>query len=125
MKTSYEPKPKKHLKVAKFELASYIVGGILLLWGLGETVVGAVALALPLKNALRIANDTFKSLFGLDMLYWGITLMVMGALICVLVLIFYAKNADRDFEKSQRRAARLAKDNVSSTTVDAEVQEAK
>ena len=66
-----------------------------------------------------------SSLFGLDMLYWGITLMVMGALICVLVLIFYAKNADRDFEKSQRRAARLAKDNVSSTTVDAEVQEAK
>ena len=125
MKTSYDNKPKKKLKVSKFELASYIVSGILGLWGVGEMIVGAVALSLPLKNELRIANDQFRNLFGLDMLYWGILLLVFAAVISVLVLVFYARTADRDFEKSQRRAARLAKENISSTTVDAEVEEVK
>lgn len=125
MKTSYETKPKKKSKVAIFELASYIVSAVLGLWGVAEMVMGAVALSLPLNNQFRAANDTFKSLFGLDMLYWGIILLVIGATIAVLTLIFYARTSDRDFEKNQRRAARLAKDNVKETTVDAVVEEVK
>ena len=118
--------PKKKMKISVFELVSYIISGILGLWGLVETVVGAVALNLGPNVPLKIFDDLYKKTFGLNMLYWGIILMSIGAVIAVIVLVACAKSADREYEKSQRRAARLAKDTKpAEEVVEAKVEEAK
>lgn len=119
-------KTSKKLKIGKFEFACYITSGVLGLWGIVEIILGGVAINLGMNEPLRKANETFRSLFGLDMIYWGIILLVIGSVIAVITLLVCAKSLDREFEKSQRRAARLGKDvKAEEPVIDAKVEEAK
>ena len=51
-------------------------------------------------------------------LYQGFLVLGIAIVVAVVFLLINAKKSDRDYEKAQRRAARLAKDNV----VEAEVE---
>mgnify|MGYP003332742416 CR=1 FL=1 len=112
-------------KLSKFEIVWYLINGALFLWGFTYTILGLVAdnLALPLKDSqLLQASNVIKNLFGLSFFGWGLILMAIAVTCAVVVLIIYAKNVDRDYEKTQRRAARLAR-NKTEEVVDAKVSE--
>lgn len=122
-------KEKKARKLKPVELVIYIISGLFILWGLTYITLGLVAKYLPVTNSpLKIANATIARLFGLDMFGWGLVLFILFALVAAITMIVFAKNVDKEYEKSQRRAARLSRANKTETAseaskiVDAEVK---
>lgn len=120
---------KKARKLKPVELVIYIISGLFILWGLTYITLGLVAKYLPVTNSpLKIANATIARLFGLDMFGWGLVIFILFALIAAITMIVFAKNVDKEYEKSQRRAARLSRANKTETApeaskiVDAEVK---
>ena len=117
---------KSKKKLSTGETIWYSVCGALGLWGLTYTILGLVAnnLAIPTKNnELLKASLEIKRLFGLDFFGWGLIILAIAALGAVICLVALAKNTDRDFEKSQRRAARLARNSSGEEVVDVKVEE--
>lgn len=114
---------KKQLKVSPFEIVWYSLTGAVGLWGLTYVVLGLVAAFYPAtseNNPLGKADKTIADLFGLGFLYWGLIILAIAVVAAVFVLCIYAKTTDREVEKAQRRAARLAAQN--NAVVDAEVE---
>lgn len=101
---------KKKLHFSIFELVSYIVAGLFALWGLTYISLGVASEYAGVKSALREADVHLKETTGnMGFLYQGLLVLFIGIAISVIVLLVFAKKSDRDFEKSQRRAARLKK----------------
>lgn len=101
---------KNKLKqLSLFEKIAYSILLLLGLWGFIYTVLGFVCEFISVHNGLRVANDYVKSTFGTGFLTCGLIVMGVSALAAVVVLLVNAKKSDRDFEKAQRRAARLKK----------------
>lgn len=101
---------KNRKKALVVEIILYVVSGGLALWGLTYMILGLLAKYLPIlssKNPLVSFDNTIANLFGLNSLYWGMIIFVIGALVAVLTLLYFAKSADRDFDKKERRKARL------------------
>ncbi len=122
-------KEKKARKLKPVELVIYIISGLFILWGLTYITLGLVAKYLPVTNSpLKIANATIARLFGLDMFGWGLVIFILFALVAAITMIVFAKNVDKEYEKSQRRAARLSRASKTETApeaskiVDAEVK---
>ena len=120
---------KRSLRITKFELVWYIICGVLGLWGIVYIILGLVATNINIpsaKNDLLAANNSFQSIFGLGFFGWGLILLSIGAVAAVIVLCVYARGVDRDYEKQQRRAARLNRikdmDSNDSDVFDAEVK---
>ena len=100
---------KKKLPITLFELIAYSVLGLIGLWGLVYIALGvSCEFITDYKSDLRVANDSFGAL---GFLYQGLIILGSALLVAVVILLIFAKNSDRDYEKAQRRAARLAKDN--------------
>lgn len=98
---------KKAIKGTKiFEIVWYTLCGAVALWGLTYTVLGLVAKELPSKELLSKANQTVMDIFGLGFFGWGLIILGVATVAAVIVLLVFAKRVDRDFEKTQRRAAR-------------------
>lgn len=94
-----------------FEIVWYSLCGAIALWGLTYIVLGLLAKYLPLlseQNPLVSFDTTIKNLFGLDSLSWGLILLAIGSLLAIIVLLSFAKTADRSYDKSLRRKARLS-----------------
>ena len=97
----------------KIKLAEYIVYGTfgaLALWGLVYIVLGLLANNLPIpvsQNSLKTGDDVIKSNFGLGFFGWGLILFGVFGVACALALVYFAKDVDKDFERKQRREARL------------------
>ncbi|MBO4286492.1 MAG: hypothetical protein J5880_04080 [Bacilli bacterium] len=108
--------PKNNQKeFTLFEKICYPVCGALMLWGLTYTVLGLIGDNLQVAssdNYLKQASDEIAKLFGLGFFGWGLIIFSIGAVIATVVLLVYARNTDRDYEKAQRRAARLARNRV-------------
>ena len=101
---------KKKLKqLSVFEIVAYSILILLGLWGFVYTVLGFVCEFISVHNGLKEANAYIKSTFGTGFLTCGLIVMGVSAVAAVIVLLFNAKKSDRDFEKAQRRAARLKK----------------
>ena len=101
----------KKLKVSPFEIVWYLLTGAVALWGLVYIVLGLIAQFYPAPSAdnpLAKANGVIESKFGLGFLYWGLIILAIGVVAAVFVLCITAKTSDREVEKTQRRAARLA-----------------
>lgn len=99
-----------------FEKVCYPVCGALILWGLTYTVLGLIGDNLQVKydaNPLKQASDALAGVFGLGFFAWGLIIFSIGAVIATVVLLVFARNTDRDYERAQRRAARLARNRVS------------
>lgn len=104
-------KNKKKLPLHPFELVWYGLTGLVGIWGLTYIVLGLVAENLPVSSedkGLVKANGDFASIFGLDFLGWGLIILAIAAVAAVVVLLLYSNKVDRDYEKTVRRAQRLA-----------------
>lgn len=119
---------KTKKQISKPELITYIGCGLFILWGLTYIVLGLLAAYLPIadaSNPIKIADNTIRKLFGMGYFGWGLFLVGLFALIMAIVLIALARNTDKEYERQQRRAARLARikeDNQAPEVVDAEVK---
>lgn len=101
-----------------------------MLWGLVYTILGLIGDNLQVdlsSNYLKQASNAIEKAFGLGFFGWGLIIFSIGVVVAVVVLLANARNTDRDYEKAQRRAARLARNRTSETQqiVDAEVKETK
>ena len=104
---------KKYSKI--IEIVVYVTFGLLALWGFVYIVLGLLANNLPIKvseNALKTGDEVIRSNFGLGFFGWGLILFgVFGASLAA-AFAYFAKDVDKDYEKSQRRAARLSRNRV-------------
>lgn len=113
---------KKKRSLTLFEMICYPICCALILWGLTYTVLGIIGDNIQVSSAnnhLKQASDALASVFGLGFFGWGLIIFSIGVVIMVVVLLYFARNTDRDYEKAQRRAARLNRNRV----IDAEVKE--
>lgn len=101
---------KKKLKqLSIFEKIAYCILLLLGLWGFTYTLLGFVCEFLSVHSGLRYANNYVKNVFGTSFLACGLIVLGVSVVAAVIVLLINAKKSDRDFEKAQRRAARLKK----------------
>ena len=97
---------KNKLPVSIVELVWYPICALVILWGLTYVVLGLVTKYNNI-NALTEFDANFKKLFGLNLYFWGLIIVVIGAVAAVVVMLFFAKTFDRASEREQRRSARL------------------
>ena len=110
---------KKKLPLSIFEIVAYSLLLLLGLWALTYISLGIACQFIRYDTTVRVANDKLN----LGFLWEGIIILAVSAAAAVTVLLITAKKSDRDFEKAQRRAARLKKAPVvnSQEVVEAEV----
>ena len=102
---------KKKLPIHPLELVWYIICGGVGLWGLTYIVLGLVADNLPITaedGDFVKANAEFAETFGLGWFHWGLIILGIAAVCAAVALLLLSNKADRDYEKTTRRAARLA-----------------
>lgn len=116
---------KKKLKISIKELVLYCISGAFVLWGLVYIILGLCVTYLPLNSEtpLVVADNTIRNLFGLGYLGWGLILASTFAIVASIIMVSFAKGTDKDFEKNQKRAARLAR-NKPITAPEAQVVDA-
>ena len=64
------------------------------------------------KNPILLADSSLKKFFGnrpLGFIFWGIVLLLVGAIIISISLSLASKNEDRDKERQARKEQRLKK----------------
>ena len=119
-------KKKLKLPLSIFELVSYSLLALLGIWGLVYVILGFVCYFLPAKNELLIMNNAIAAnTKGMGFMYQGFLIMGLAVVAAVIILLVNAKQSDRDYEKAQRRAARLAKDNKKEEVIDVESEPVK
>ena len=97
---------KKKLPVSIVELVWYPICALVVLWGLTYVVLGLVTKYNNI-TALTDFDANFKKLFGLNLYFWGLIIIAIGAVAAVVVMLVFAKTFDRASEREQRRSARL------------------
>ncbi len=97
---------KNKLPVSIFELVWYPICALVIIWGLTYVVLGLVTKYNNI-TALIDFDANFKKTFGLNLYFWGLIIVAIGAVAGVVVMLFYAKTFDRASEREQRRSARL------------------
>ena len=97
---------KNKLPVSIVELIWYPICALVILWGLTYVVLGLVTKYNDI-SALTTFDANFKKLFGLNLYFWGLLIIVIGVAAGVVVMLFFAKRFDRATEREQRRSARL------------------
>ena len=100
---------KKLKQLSLFELIPYSFLILLGLWGLVYCILGMVCNFISIKSGLYTANKTLTNTFGIGFLVSGLIILGVAVLLAVIILLINAKKSDRDYEKAQRRAARLKK----------------
>lgn len=99
---------KKNRKVSIFEIVWYSLTGGIALWGLTFITLGVIVRNLKSDAELVKGNNAWQAAMKLSYFNSGLILFAAGVLLAVIVLLINAKTADREVEKQQRRAARLA-----------------
>ena len=104
-------KNHKRLPLHPFEIVWYSLTCLVGTWGLTYIVLGIVAQNLPITSedkGLVEANGVIAKTFGLDFFGWGLIILVIASVAAVIVLLLFSNKVDRDYEKTVRRAQRLA-----------------
>ena len=97
---------KFNLPVSIFELVVYTLGGLLGIWGLVYISLGLAVNFLRYDNKLVTTNASLiAGTNGMGFLQQGILILFCAVLVLVVFLLGFAKKADRQYEKEQRRAA--------------------
>ena len=103
---------KKQIKFTKnliIELVIYTLAGLLAIWGLVYMCLGFSINFISYKSDLTIADANIRAgTNGMGFLEQGIMILFIVIGVIIAVLLFFAKIADRAFEKEQRRAAARA-----------------
>ena len=98
---------KKNRKVSIFEIVWYLICALVILWGITYVALALINKYNDLKDLDKFATK-FKSLFGLELYFWGLIIIAIGAVAAVVVMIIFAKTFDRAADREQRRSARLS-----------------
>ena len=98
-------------KVTTKEFIWYLACGLIIFLGLICVVFGIIGYHMSSASGANFI-ETFETKIKFELRYLGLILIAGGVVLSVVVLLFNAKKADREVEKQQRRAARLATANV-------------
>jgi len=106
------------------ELAWYIAGGMVALFGVALMVFGIIGHHIQNRSA-NFVKDAEEALIAkikinLDFRMWGIIFLALGMFVVIVALNYFAKKVDRENEKTIRRQQRLS----SSLAKDIEVKDA-
>ena len=112
---------KANRKVTIFEIVWYALCGAIAAWGLTFITLGVIVRHLRSTDALYKANASYEAAMKIGFFNSGLILLSAGVVAAVIVLLVFAKTADREVEKQQRRAARIAA--ASSASVEAKPKE--
>ena len=97
---------KKKLPISIVEIIVYTLSGLMALWGLVYISLGLSVNFLKYDHELVKTNAALiAGTNGMGFLQQGILVLFVGVLVAVVFLLSYAKVADRQYEKEQRRAA--------------------
>ena len=92
--------------ISIFELVVYTLAGLLGIWGLVYISLGLAVNFLRYDNQLVKTNAALiAGTNGMGFLQQGILILFCAVLVLVVFLLGFAKKADRQYEKEQRRAA--------------------
>ena len=117
---------KKKLPLSIPEIVIYSLCALMAIWALTYIALGISVSFLRYDAPLVVTDNGLKGgTAGLGFLYQGFIILAVAVVVSVVTLLLTAKKNDRDFEKAQRRAARLAKVNnrPEPQVVDVEAQE--
>ena len=120
-----EKKNKKPLKLSPKEFIWYILAFAFVIAGLTQIVLGLILEFVNVKVSdfpLYNGNEALMGWSKLGFLHWGLIWLAAGVVLGVIILCVFASSADREVEKTSRRAARLAKVHEHET-VEAEVKD--
>ena len=112
---------KTNRKVTIFEIAWYVLCGLIAVWGLTFLTLGVIVRHLRATDALYKADASYLETMKIGFFNSGLILLPAGVVAAVVVLLIFAKTSDREVEKQQRRAARIAA--ASSASVEAKPKE--
>ena len=102
-------KRSKKMKITVFELVTYILAGLMGLWGLTYITFGVICNFISSKTGLAKANAHLQETTNnMGFLEQGLLVLTIAVVVAVIVLLVFAKTSDREFEKEQRRAAARA-----------------
>ena len=97
---------KKKLPISIVEIIVYTLSGLMALWGLVYISLGLAVNFLKYDNELVKTNAALiEGTNGMGFLQQGILVLFVGVIVAVVFLLGFAKVADRQYEKEQRRAA--------------------
>ena len=96
-------------KLSLFEIIAYSVLLLVGLWGLVYVCLGIAVEFVSTKTGVAKADAVLVDTFKIGFLWSGLIIMGAATVVAAIVLLVNAKKSDRDFEKAQRRAARLKK----------------
>ena len=97
---------KKKLPISIVEIIVYSLSGLMALWGLVYISLGLAVNFLKYDNELVKTNAAIlEGTNGMGFLQQGILVLFIGVIVAVVFLLGFAKVADRQYEKEQRRAA--------------------
>ena len=109
---------KKKLSLSVFEIIAYTILFLMGLWALVYISLGIACEFIRYDTALAKADAKLN----LGFLWEGLIILGVTVVVAVTILCIFAKRSDRDFERTQRRAARLKKTPVvNPEVIDAEV----
>ena len=118
-------KKKKNRKVTIFELVMYPLCGAMALWGLTYITLGVICGFISSKTGLAEANAKLENTTnGMGFLEQGLLVLTIALVVAVIILLIFAKNSDREYEKDQRRAAARANRHFGKVEEDAPVVDA-
>lgn len=100
---------KKLKQLSIIEIIMYSILILLGLWGFIYLILGFICEFLNIHSGLRYADNYIRNVFGTGFLVCGLIVLGVSVAASVVVLLLNAKKSDRDYEKAQRRAARLKK----------------
>ena len=100
-------KSEKNKKIRTVvELVVYTLGGLMALWGLTYMCLGFSVHFISYKSAVTAADTHLKETTnGMGFLEQGLLVLFIAVIVVTIFLLVFAKSADRQFEKEQRRAA--------------------
>ena len=97
---------KKKLKLSIVELVWYPICALVMLWGIVYVVLGLINKYNDLSSLDTFCKG-FKSMFKLDIYFWGLIIFAIAVVAAVVVALYFAKTYDKVADREQRRSARL------------------
>ena len=100
-------KNKHSKKLSPKELVWYILAGLLIFTGLFMVVFGIIGHQMNVPYEQNFIKQAEKNMF-LEFRLFGLIFLGSGMIIGVIALVYFAKTADREIEKTIRRQQRLS-----------------
>ncbi len=97
------------------QIVWFVIGAVLFVAGFVFDVLDIIGRSIdvaPSKNSLLLGDAKLKEFFGnkpLGFTFWGIVLLLVGAIIISITFSLASKNEDRDKERQARKEQRLKK----------------